>query len=217
MVTIFLYLIKIAPVRLIYQFINIYCIWNVLALVTPTEKILDCSELGAWGCINAETISNFRQYNRSKQMFYICLIDPSFLRLLITNRHLFASTSCSVRALWTCILSQQMWIDLHSSSNVVGVPDAIHIVSMVIATNQHVENKMAAGSLQGLMGRILPLIHCTSLHCWGVVHIVSVCTQLPTLTIQLPQNQQLPTICSKLLHPFARGLNLTAIKQGDTR
>ena len=63
------------------------------------------------------------------------------------------------------------------------------MVSMEIATHYHVENNMAPNflSLQSLMGRILPIIHCTSLHCWKLLRpFAHNCQHL--------QNQQLPTM-----------------------
>ena len=47
---------------------------------------------------------------------------------------------------------QQCWIRLHSSSNIVGATLAI----------MH--------GLQGLMGCILPTLHCRSQHCWELLH-----------------------------------------------
>ena len=78
-------------------------------------------------------------------------------------------------------VAQQCWIRLHNFSNIVGPRTFI------------------THGLQRLMGCILPTMHCRSRHCWDCV--ASVCTPLPTRTLQLPT--LLAQHCWELLRPFA--------------
>ena len=85
-------------------------------------------------------------------------------------------------------VAQQSWIHLHSSSNTTqywGHAHALHMVSMEIACINMLKTRQQPNfvSLQSLMGCILPIIHCTFLHCLELLPkmqgmVASVCAGL---------------------------------------